>query len=149
MFQEMKAQLKEDDRQVPHPDGPYEYFPRFVRGGQYAQLCRIPRGGLADKERQVLLDGNAEAAGKVYWDLGATAHTLDHKLLAYATDDKGSTLHDPYPRSRDGPGYRKQIPETSGGLRWARRRRCYIEGRCAPSPALRLPPRYRNAGELR
>ena len=31
LFQEMKARLKEDDRQVPQPHGPYEYFPRFVR----------------------------------------------------------------------------------------------------------------------
>ena len=45
LFQEMKARLKEDDGQVPQPHGPFEYFPRFVKGGQYAELCRIPRGG--------------------------------------------------------------------------------------------------------
>src|SRR5690349_18651157 len=32
LFQEMKARLKEDDQQVPQPDGPFEYFPRFVKG---------------------------------------------------------------------------------------------------------------------
>src|SRR6185312_16802533 len=32
LFQEMKARLKQDDRQVPQPHGPFEYFPRFVRG---------------------------------------------------------------------------------------------------------------------
>jgi oligopeptidase B len=120
LFQEMKARLKEDDRQVPQPDGPYEYFPRFVRGGQYAQLCRMPRGGLAD-EAQVLLDGNAEAAGKVYWDLGATAHTPDHKLLAYATDDKGSELYTIRIRDLEtGKDLADEIPESSGGLEWAR-----------------------------
>ena len=48
LFKEMKARLKEDDRQVPTPHGPYEYFPRFVKGGQYAQMCRIKRGGNVD-----------------------------------------------------------------------------------------------------
>ena len=120
LFQEMKARLKEDDRQVPQPHGPYEYFPRFVRGGQYAQLCRMPRGGSAD-EAQVLLDGNAEAAGKVYWDLGSTAHSHDHKLLAYSTDDKGSELYTIRIRDLEtGLDLADEIPETSGGLEWAR-----------------------------
>jgi oligopeptidase B len=92
LFKEMKARLKEDDRQVPQPDGPFEYFPRFVKGGQYAQMCRVPRGGSAD-DAHVLLDGNAEANGKAYWSLGGTAHSPDHKLLAHCSDDKGSELY--------------------------------------------------------
>jgi len=119
LFLEMKARLKEDDRQVPQPDGPYEYFPRFVKGGQYPQFCRMPRGGSADNA-EVLLDGNAEAAGKSYWDLGGTAHSNDHRLLAYATDDKGSELYTI--RIRDlatGKELTDEIPDTRGGLQWA------------------------------
>ena len=119
LFKEMKARLKEDDRQVPTPDGPFEYFPRFVKGGQYAQLCRIPRGGNAD-EPHVLLDGNAEAKGKTYWDLGGAAHSHDHKLLAYATDDKGSELYTI--RFRDletGATLGDEIADTRGSLAWA------------------------------
>ena len=119
LFAEMKARLKEDDRQVPQPHGPFEYFPRFVKGGQYAQLCRIPRGGSVD-DAQVLLDGNTEAEGKGYWDLGATAHSGDHKLLAYATDDKGSELYTV--RVRDlttGNDLADEIPDTHGGLEWS------------------------------
>jgi oligopeptidase B len=120
LFQEMKARLKEDDRQVPQPHGPYEYFPRFVKGGQYPQLCRMPRGGSPD-DAQVLLDGNAEASGKSYWDLGDTAHSGNHKLLAYATDDKGSELYTI--RIRDlatGKDLADEIPDTRGGIEWAR-----------------------------
>jgi oligopeptidase B len=120
LFQEMKARLKEDDRQVPQPHGPFEYFPRFVKGGQYAQLCRMPRGGSAD-DATVLLDGNAEAEGKTYWDLGGTAHTSDHKLLAFATDDKGSELYTI--RVRDlasGQNLAGEISDTRGGVVWAR-----------------------------
>jgi oligopeptidase B len=118
LFLEMKARLKEDDRQVPQPDGPFEYFPRFVKGGQYPQLCRMPRGGSAD-DAQVLLDGNAEAEGKSYWDLGGTAHSNDHTLLAYATDDKGSELYTI--RIRDlatGKDLADEIPDTRGSLQW-------------------------------
>ena len=120
LFQEMKARLKEDDRQVPQPHGPFEYFPRFVKGGQYARLCRMPLGGAAD-DAAVLLDGNAEAEGKSYWDLGGTAHTSDHKLLAFATDDKGSELYTI--RIRDlatGQNLADEIPDTRGGMVWAR-----------------------------
>ena len=120
LFLEMKARLKEDDRQVPQPDGPYEYFPRFVKGGQYPELCRIPRGGSAD-DAEVLLDGNAEASGKKYWDLGGTAHSEDHRLLAYSTDDKGSELYTV--RIRDlatGKDLADEIPDTRGSLEWSR-----------------------------
>jgi oligopeptidase B len=123
LFQEMKARLKEDDQQVPQPDGPYEYFPRFVKGGQYAQLCRIPRGGSLD-DTQVLLDGNAEAEGKSYWDLGAAVHSSDHALLAYAIDDKGSELYTV--RIRDlttGKNLADEIPDTHGSLEWSSDRR--------------------------
>ncbi len=119
LFKEMKARLKEDDRQVPQPDGPYEYFPRFVTGGQYAQLCRIPRGGSPD-DATVLLDGNTEAAGKQYWDLGGATHAPDHSLLAYATDDKGSELYTI--RFRDaatGKDLPDEIPDTRGGMQWS------------------------------
>lgn len=120
LFEEMKARLKEDDQQVPQPHGPYEYFPRFVKGGQYAELCRIPRGG-TPAEAQVLLDGNALAAGKEYWDLGATAHSNDHRLLAYATDDKGSELYTVRIRDLEtGKDLADEIPDTHGSLEWSR-----------------------------
>ena len=119
LFKEMKARLKEDDRQIPQPHGPFEYFPRFVKGGQYAQLCRVPRGGSAD-DAQVLLDGNAEASGKTYWDLGSTAHSEDHKLLAYSTDDKGSELYTIRIRHlATGKDLADEIPDTHGAIVWA------------------------------
>ena len=120
LFKEMKARLKEDDRQVPTPHGPFEYFPRFVKGGQYAQLCRIPRGDKSD-EPQILLDGNAEAKGKTYWHLGGSTHSLDHKLLAYAIDDKGSELYTIRIRDLEtGATLADEIPDTRGDMVWAR-----------------------------
>lgn len=118
LFAEMKARLKEDDRQVPSPDGPWEYFPRYIKGGQYAQLCRIPRGGNVE-DAIVLLDGNAEASGKKYWDLGGSAHSPDHRLLAFATDDKGSELY--AIRIRDlesGQLLADEVLDTHGSIVW-------------------------------
>jgi oligopeptidase B len=117
LFEEMKARLKPDDRTVPSPDGPFEYFSSFATGGQYPRYCRRPRGG---GDEVVLLDGNAEAASKTYWDLGAASHSPDHKLLAYSTDDKGSELYTV--RIRDlatGENLPDEIADTRGDIAWA------------------------------
>jgi oligopeptidase B len=117
LFEEMKARLKPDDRTVPSPDGPFEYFSSFAAGGQYPRLCRRPRGG---GDEVILIDGNAEAAGKTYWDLGAATHSPDHTLVAYSTDDKGSELYTV--RIRDlatGSNLDDEIPDTRGDIAWA------------------------------
>ena len=89
LFAEMKARIKEDDSSVPSPDGPFEYFTSFITGGQYPLLNRRPRGGGTE---QVLIDGNKEAEGQSYWQLGAATHSPNHRYLAYCVDDKGSEL---------------------------------------------------------
>jgi oligopeptidase B len=117
LFIEMKGRLKENDSSVPAPDGLFAYFSRFVAGGQYPLLCRQGRTGGSD---EVLLDGNLEAAGKPYWDLGASQHSPDHSLLAYSSDDRGSELYTI--RFRDlktGRDFPDEIPDTRGGFIWA------------------------------
>ncbi len=118
LFAEMKGRIKEDDASVPTPDGGFEYFTSYVTGGQYVRLCRRPRGGGPE---EVMLDGNGEAEGKAYWQLGAAVHSPDHRLLAYAVDDKGSELYSV--RIRDlatGCDLPEAIPDTRGSLVWAR-----------------------------
>lgn len=118
LFAEMKARIKEDDSSVPTPDGPFEYYASYVTGGQYPKLMRRPRNGTSET---LLLDGNAEARGKPYWQLGATAHSDDHRLLAYTVDEKGSELFTI--RIRDlatGQDLVDAIPDTRGAVVWAR-----------------------------
>ena len=118
LYAEMRARIKEDDSSVPAPDGAFEYFASYVTGGQYPRLCRQPRGGGAE---QLLLDGNKEAEGKRYWQLGAAAHSPDHKLMAYAVDRKGSELFTI--RIRDlatGRDLPDAIPDTRSAIAWAR-----------------------------
>lgn len=117
LFSEMKARLKQDDSTVPTPDGTFDYYSTFVAGGQYPRLCRRPRGG---GDETLLLDGNAEAEGKPYWDLGARAHSPDHKLIAYAVDDKGSELFTIRIRDMEtGKDLADEIPDTRGEMEWS------------------------------
>jgi oligopeptidase B len=119
LFAEMKGRIKEDDSSVPAPDGPWEYGTRYLTGAQYPRFTRRPRGGTDDSET-VLLDGNVEAEGKPYWQLGGSTHSPDHRLLAYAVDDKGSEYY--VIRFRDletGKELADVIPDTGGGCVWA------------------------------
>jgi oligopeptidase B len=118
LFAEMRGRIKEDDSSVPAPHGDWDYYSSYVTGGQYPRICRRPRGG---GPQQILLDGNQEGLGKAYWQLAGVAHSDDHKLLAYAVDDKGSELFTI--RVRDpatGQDLPDAIPDTRGAIVWAR-----------------------------
>jgi oligopeptidase B len=116
LFAEMKGRIKEDDSTVPAADGPWEYYTSFVIGGQYPRICRRPRGG---GDEQVLLDGNLEAEGKAYWQLGDVMHSPDHRFIAYAVDDKGSELFTVKVRDlASGQDLADEIPDTRGSVLW-------------------------------
>jgi oligopeptidase B len=94
IFAEMKGRIKEDDSSVPNPDGPWDYYTRFVVGAQHPIYARRPRGK-TDGE-QIILDVDAQAKGKPFYDVGDAEHAPDHTLYAYAVDDQGSevwTIH--------------------------------------------------------
>src|SRR5207244_10374738 len=98
----MKDRIKEDDSSAPNPDGPYAYYVRYRKEGQHPLLCREPRNSphlpstqAADvkPKEQLLLDGDALAHGKAFFQLGATRHSCDHRLLAWLADEAGSELY--------------------------------------------------------
>ena len=88
MFGEMKGRIKEDDASVPSPDGPWEYYGRYEIGGEHPLHARRPRGSTTGEE--VLLDEDALAKGKAYYQVGAASHSPDHALFAWASDEQGS-----------------------------------------------------------
>ena len=90
LVKEMRGRIKEDDSSVPSPDGPFEYYSRYDTGAQHPIHARRPRGGGAE---EVLLDENAEAQGKPYFQVAAAEHSPDHKLFAWAVDEQGSEVH--------------------------------------------------------
>jgi oligopeptidase B len=116
LFAEMKGRIKEDDASVPARDGPWAYFRRYREGGQHPLLCRTPRDGGADA---VLLDGDALAAGKAFFQLGGVAHAPDHRRLMWSSDEAGSELY--AARVRDvatGADLPDLVPDVSGAAVW-------------------------------
>ncbi|WP_374472899.1 S9 family peptidase [Phenylobacterium sp.] len=87
LFAEMRGRIKEDDSSVPASDGPFEYYARYELGAEHPVHARKPRGG---GEEQVLLDEQAEAKGKAYYQVGAASHSPDHALYGWAVDEQGS-----------------------------------------------------------
>jgi oligopeptidase B len=113
---EMRGRIKEDDSSVPQADGPFAYFTRYREGGQHPLVCRMPRDGGAET---IMLDGDREAEGHAFFDLGGADHSPDHRLMVWGADIKGSeyfTL-----RVRDlasGADLGDEVPHTSGGATW-------------------------------
>jgi len=118
LFAEMKGRIKEDDSTVPSADGPYAYYVRYREGGQHPIICREPRAGGMEES---LLDGDSLAAGKAFFQLGASIHSPDHRLLAWSADDKGSEYDTV--RVRDlatGHDLPDEIPDIEGAVVWGR-----------------------------
>jgi len=88
LFAEMKGRIKDDDASVPAPDGPWEYYSRYNIGAEHPLHARRPRG--ATNDEQVLMDEDALAKGKAYYQVGAAHHSPDHRLYAWAADEQGS-----------------------------------------------------------
>ena len=117
LVREMRGRIKEDESGVPSPDGPYAYVARFRDKGQHVLLCRTPRDGGAE---EILLDGDAEAKGLAYFDLGDSAHSPDHARLAWSADSSGAELYGI--RVRDlatGRDLPDEVRATSGDVVWA------------------------------
>ncbi|MGA3302803.1 MAG: S9 family peptidase [Methylovirgula sp.] len=87
---EMRARIKEEDSGVPVEDEPFLYYDRHRAGGEYPIVCRKPVSG---GDEQILLDGDREAKGRAYFDLGGVRAAPDHRTLAWSADDKGSELY--------------------------------------------------------
>ncbi|HLK82963.1 MAG TPA: S9 family peptidase [Xanthobacteraceae bacterium] len=118
LITEMRGRIKEEDSTVPAADGAFSYFTRYRAGGQHPSLCREPRGGGVS---EVLIDGDALAAGKAFFRLGAAAHSPDHTMLAWSADETGGELF--AIRVRDIARMTELpdiVPETAGDIVWTR-----------------------------
>ncbi len=118
IVKEMRGRIKEDDSSVPQPDGPFLYYSRYRKGAEHPLICRRPRAGKG--REQVMLDADALAEGKDFFDLGDTAHSPDHRLLAWSADEAGSELHGIRVRDLEsGQDLPDLIGDTTGDIVWA------------------------------
>ncbi len=118
LFIELRARIKEDDVDVPAPDGAYVYYRKHRQGGQHPLFCRRGRESAGDEE--IMLDGDALGDGKAFFQFGGVCPSPDHKLVAWSSDDKGSELFTM--RVRDlstGHDLPDEVIETSGGAVWS------------------------------
>ncbi|MDT2024207.1 S9 family peptidase [Methylocella sp. CPCC 101449] len=117
LVKEMRGRTKEDDSQVPAPDGAWLYYDRYRKGGQHPLACRKPREG---GKEQILIDGEKLGKGKAFFDIEATAHSPDHSRIAWSADTKGSEYFTIRIREagkeRD---RREQITDTDGSIVWS------------------------------
>jgi oligopeptidase B len=116
LAKEMRARIKEDDSEPPTPDGPWTYYSRYVKRAQHPLICRRPRAG---GREQVMLDCEALAKGKPFFDLAAAVHSPCHNLLAWSADARGSEYH--VVRVRDlgkGRDLRDVVRDADGDVVW-------------------------------
>lgn len=123
LVKEMRGRIKEDDSSVPQPDGPWLYYSRYRKGGEHPLICRRPRVSDLTRKKsreQIMLNADALADGKDFFDLGDTAHSPDHALLGWSADEAGSELY--RIRVRDlatGEDLPDIVPDTTGDIVWA------------------------------
>jgi oligopeptidase B len=116
LIAEMRGRIKEDDSTVPSRDGSYAYFMRYREGGQHPLIYRAPAAGGAD---EMLLDGDALAKGKAYFQLGEARHSPDHRLLAWSADDAGSEFNQIHVRGlASGKDLSDLVPDSTGAILW-------------------------------
>ncbi|MPT25243.1 MAG: S9 family peptidase, partial [Starkeya sp.] len=115
---EMRGRIKEDDASVPSADGPFAYFTRFREGGQHPLICRRPAGAIAGET--VLLDGDALAEGKAYFQFGDARQSPDHRLYAWTADEAGSEYYTLRIRDIDaGTDLPDLVAESTGDVLWS------------------------------
>ncbi len=128
LVKEMRGRIKEDDSSVPQPDGAWLYYSRYRKGAEHPLICRRPREGHGkdkgkDKGKsreQIMLDADALAEGKDFFDLGDAVHSPDHRLLAWSADEAGSELHGIRVRDLEtGEDLPDQVNDATGDIVWA------------------------------
>ncbi len=90
LVKEMRGRIKEDDAEVPLPDGGFLYYARYDAGGQHPIFCRAETDGGGG---QTLLDGDVEGATKPFFEIAEARHSPNHASFAWSADDNGSELH--------------------------------------------------------
>jgi oligopeptidase B len=116
LVKEMRGRIKEDDAEVPRPDGKYFYYTRHATGGQHPLICRSETMGGAET---ILLDGNQAAEGKDFFDIGGAHHAPDHERLAWSIDAAGSEYYEIRIRNLAlGVDELQAVADTDGSMVW-------------------------------
>ena len=87
LYAEMLARTPQDEASVPQFERGYWYYARHLEGSEYAIHAR-KRETLAAPE-EILLDGNALARGRAFFEIGAYHVSPDDRRIAWVEDTVG------------------------------------------------------------
>lgn len=133
IFAEMKGRIKEDDASAPSPDGPFEYYSRYVIGAQHPIIARRPRTEApfgtvlptveaTSAVEEILLDEEtranaAKAEGFDFYETSDAQHSPDHALFAWGEDTQGSEYFTIYVRDlKSGEILPNPVQSSNGGF---------------------------------
>ncbi|MFC3269779.1 S9 family peptidase [Vulcaniibacterium thermophilum] len=133
LYDEIVGRIKQDDSSVPYRERGFWYYSRFETGKDYPIYARRADAAGAGAEaiqkaneagdfagEQVLLDVNALAAGKDYYNVGDWTVSPDNRLLAYAEDTIGRRQYVIRIKNLEtGELYPDEIKGVSPNLVWA------------------------------
>ena len=132
LYEEIVARIKQDDGSVPYRERGWWYYSRYETGQDYPIHARRKdrdgadaQGMLAasqkpDADEEVLLDINALAKGKDYYNVGDWEVTQDNGTLAYAEDTNGRRQYTiRFKNIATGETYPDEIRGVSANLVWA------------------------------
>lgn len=117
LFEEMKARIVAEDRQVPYRHRGHAYFWRFEAGGEHRLHCRRSLNG---GDEQILLDVNQRAASFPFYQVPSLRVSPDDRLIAFAEDIDGSERY--RLRLKDmatGALLDEMVTDAAPGLVWA------------------------------
>lgn len=118
LYDEILSRIKQTDLSVPVKIDNYYYYSKTVEGKNYPIMCR-KEGNLSSKE-EVILDENILSEGKSYFDLGFSAISPNHKLLAYSIDTVGNENYTIYIKNLEtGELLTDIIENAASGFEWA------------------------------
>ncbi|MCK7593774.1 S9 family peptidase [Pseudomarimonas salicorniae] len=87
LYRDIIARIKQDDSTVPARDKDYWYYTRFEAGRDYPIHAR--RKGSMEAPEEILLDVNALAEGKSFFQVAVREISPDQQKLLYAEDEVG------------------------------------------------------------
>lgn len=118
LFDEIVGRIKQDDNSVPWQKNGYWYYQRYEIGKEYPIHAR--RRGSMDADEQILLDVNAMAVGKEFYQVGAVAVSADGNQLAFAEDVSGRRQYGLRFRNlADGSDYPERIENVEAEVEFA------------------------------
>lgn len=118
LFEEMKGRIKEQDESVPYFKSGYFWYTRYEKGSEYPIFCRKP--GSLEAEEAVILDVNALAEGKSYFQVAQAATSTNQQLLAFAADEVGRRIYTiRFKNLETQEILEDEIPEVTGNFVWA------------------------------